>query len=44
MQSFPDTFVFYGIKTRQFRQVGNAVPPMLVKAIANRVYSIIENR
>lgn len=41
IQSFPDTFVFYGIKTVQFRLVGNAVPPMLAKAIADNIYSII---
>lgn len=37
LQSFPDTFVFYGNKTNQMLQVGNAVPPMLAEVIAQTI-------
>lgn len=34
IQSFPDDFVFYGNTTEVRRQIGNAVPPVGVHAIA----------
>jgi DNA (cytosine-5)-methyltransferase 1 len=34
LQSFPDGFVFSGTMNPAFRQIGNAVPPLLAKAIA----------
>ncbi len=43
IQSFPDTFHFYGSKSSQMKQVGNAVPPLLGKAIAERILDDIEN-
>lgn len=33
LQSFPDTFIFKGVKKDQLVQIGNAVPPLLGKAI-----------
>jgi DNA (cytosine-5)-methyltransferase 1 len=34
IQSFPDNFKFYGSKSSMFKQIGNAVPPLLAYAIA----------
>ncbi|MBS0333641.1 MAG: DNA cytosine methyltransferase, partial [Proteobacteria bacterium] len=37
LQSFPDGFVFRGTMNPAFRQIGNAVPPLLGKAIATEM-------
>lgn len=37
LQSFPDGFIFCGTMNPAFRQIGNAVPPLLGKAVAEKV-------
>ena len=37
LQSFPDWFQFQGAENSQFNQIGNAVPPLLAKALARSV-------
>ena len=47
LQSFPDDFYFEGVKegknrTAAFKQIGNAVPPLMAKEIANEIKKIIK--
>jgi len=37
LQSFPDSFRFSGAMNAAFRQIGNAVPPLLAEAVAKRL-------
>lgn len=42
LQSFPDSYVFLCGKTSQLKQIGNAVPPLMAKAIANQLFKHIK--
>ncbi|MDR1614174.1 MAG: DNA cytosine methyltransferase [Campylobacteraceae bacterium] len=43
LQTFPDSFVFFGTKDSQYQQVGNAVPPMLAQAIAEHLCKYLDS-
>jgi hypothetical protein len=43
IQSFPDNFKFAGTETTAYRQIGNAIPPVLFWHITNAIILAIIN-
>jgi DNA (cytosine-5)-methyltransferase 1 len=42
LQSFPDGFIFRGTMNPAYRQIGNAVPPLLAFALATKLQSLVK--
>lgn len=42
LQTFGDDFAFVGPRSKQYSQIGNAVPPLLAKAVGRAVYEALD--
>ena len=42
VQTFPDTFIFAGSRSHVFTQIGNAVPPLVGKAVGVGVIEYLQ--
>lgn len=41
LQTFPDDYIFIGSQMDQFKMIGNAVPPLFSKKIAQAIYELL---
>ena len=44
IQSFPDNYFFEGGRGKAFKQIGNAVPPLMAESIANSLRKLLDKK
>lgn len=42
IQSFPDSYYFEGSRAAKYVQIGNAVPPLMARGLANKIMNMLE--
>jgi DNA (cytosine-5)-methyltransferase 1 len=44
IQSFPDSYYFEGGRTAAFKQIGNAVPPLMAASLAKTIFQLLSEQ